>query len=82
MNARTLLVSIPLLLTACVYYPVEPTGPWRTLSETTDYDRKRLQLRGRYYGLGFSFEREGPGDVLGYDLSAEVGFQEESKRKT
>jgi hypothetical protein len=53
-----------------------------TLSETTDYDRKRLQLGGRYYGLGFKFARQNAGDFLGYDLSAEVGFQEESKRKT
>ena len=53
-----------------------------TLSENTAYDRRRLQLGGRYYGLGFKFARSNAGDFLGYDLSAEVGFQEESKRKS
>lgn len=53
-----------------------------TLAENTEYDRRRLQLGGRFYGLGFKFSRANAGDFLGYDLSAEVGYQEESKRKS
>jgi hypothetical protein len=29
--------------------------------------------------MGFRFTRSAAGDFLGYDLSAEVGYQEESK---
>jgi hypothetical protein len=53
-----------------------------SLVETTSYDRKRLQLGGRYYGLGFKLARVNAGDFLGYDLSAEVNYMEESKRAT
>jgi hypothetical protein len=53
-----------------------------TLSENTGYDRRRLQLGGRFWGLGLKFARANAGDFYGYDLSAEVSFQEESKRKS
>ena len=51
-----------------------------TLSESAVYDRQRIQLGGRYWGIGLKFARSGAGDFFGYDLAAEVGFQEESKR--
>lgn len=51
-----------------------------SLTETTRYDRQRLQLGGRYWGIGLKFTRSNAGDFLGYDISAEVGYQEESKR--
>jgi hypothetical protein len=50
-----------------------------TLSENTAYDRRRLAIGGRHWGMGFRFTRSNAGDFLGYDLSAEIGFQEESK---
>lgn len=50
------------------------------LVENTAYDRRRINIGGRFYGLGFKFARANAGDFLGYDLSAEVGYQEESKR--
>lgn len=53
-----------------------------TLSETTEYDRRRLQLGGRFWGVGLKFTRANAGDFFGYDISAEVGFQEESKRRS
>ena len=51
-----------------------------TLSETTTYDRKRLQIGGRAKGVAFKFARANAGDFLLHDISAEVGQQEESKR--
>ena len=52
-----------------------------TLSETTSvYDRQRVSIGGRMYGVGFKFQRANAGDFLGYDLTAEVAFQEDSKR--
>ena len=53
-----------------------------TLSENASYDRRRIQIGGRYWGMGLKFTRSNAGDFFGYDLSAEVGFQEESKRLT
>lgn len=51
-----------------------------TLSETTQYDRKRIEIGGRHWGIGLKFARANAGDFFGYDISAEVGYQEESKR--
>lgn len=51
-----------------------------TLSENSAYDRRRIQIGGRVWGAGFKFARSGAGDFHGYDLSAEIGYQEESKR--
>lgn len=51
-----------------------------TLSETTMYDRQRIPLGGRYYGLALKFTRANAGDFYGYDIAAEIGRQEESKR--
>ena len=53
-----------------------------SLTENTEYDRRRLQLGGRFWGLGLKFTRSGAGDFRGYDLSAEANPQEESKRKS
>ena len=53
-----------------------------TLSENATYDRRRLQLGGRFWGIGLKFTRANAGDFMGYDISAEVGYQEESKRKS
>lgn len=53
-----------------------------TLAETTAYDRKRLSVGGRHWGMGFKFTRSGAGDFHLFDLTAEVGFQEETKRMT
>jgi hypothetical protein len=53
-----------------------------TLAETTVYDRQRIPVGGRHWGIGLKFTRSNAGDFYGYDLSAEVGFQEESKRMT
>jgi hypothetical protein len=50
-----------------------------SLAETSTYDRKRVAIGGRHWGMGFRFTRSAAGDFLGYDLSAEVGYQEESK---
>lgn len=52
-----------------------------TLSETTAYDRQRLQLGGRFWGIGLKFTRSAAGDFHLFDISAEVAYQEESKRK-
>ena len=51
-----------------------------TLSETTAYDRRRLQLGGRFYGIGLKLTRASAGDFQLSDLAAEVSYQEESKR--
>ncbi|GIV03983.1 MAG: hypothetical protein KatS3mg015_2813 [Fimbriimonadales bacterium] len=51
-----------------------------TLAENTSYNRARVTIGGRMYGLGLKFTRTNAGDFHGFDLSAEVGFQEESKR--
>lgn len=52
-----------------------------TLSETPSvYDRQRVPVGGRMYGIGLKFVRANAGDFYGYDLSAEVSQQEESKR--
>ena len=51
-----------------------------TLSENTKYDRRRIQIGGRHWGVAFKFARSNAGDFHGYDLSAEVIHQEESKR--
>jgi hypothetical protein len=53
-----------------------------TLSETTEYDRRRLQLGGRFWGLGLKLTRANAGDFHLFDIAAEVSFQEESKRKS
>lgn len=53
-----------------------------TLSETTAYDRKRLQMGGRYWGIGLKLARSGAGDFQLSDITAEVSYQEESKRMT
>lgn len=50
-----------------------------TLSENTTYDRKKIRLGGRRWGVGFKFTRANAGDFLGYDLSADVTYLEESK---
>jgi hypothetical protein len=51
-----------------------------TLSENASYDRRRIQIGGRVWGAAFKFQRANAGDFHGYDLSAEIGYQEESKR--
>jgi len=52
-----------------------------TLAETSGvYDRQRVPVGGRMYGIGLKFARANAGDLLGYDLGAEVNQQEESKR--
>jgi len=51
-----------------------------TLTENTSYNRNRLEIGGRHYGLGLKFVKTGAGDFHGFDISAEVGYQEESKR--
>ena len=51
-----------------------------TLTETTTYSRQRLQIGGRMPGVAFKFTRANAGDLLGYDIGAEVHFLEESKR--
>jgi hypothetical protein len=51
-----------------------------TLSENTTYNRARLGIGGRVYGVALKFTRSGAGDLYGYDIAAEVQFQEESKR--
>ncbi len=53
-----------------------------SLTETTKYDRRRISVGGRHWGIGLKFARANAGDFLGYDISAEIGFQEESKRLT
>ncbi len=45
------------------------------------YDRQRIQVGGRFYGIALKFVRSGAGDFRGYDLAAEVHHQEESKRR-
>jgi hypothetical protein len=44
------------------------------------YERRRLQLGGRFWGLGLKMARSGAGDFQLFDISAEVNYQEESKR--
>ncbi len=72
--------------TIAVSYTTTPESTSYTslgsLVENTEYDRRRLQLGGRFWGLGLKFTRSGAGDFYGYDLSAETSFQEESKRKS
>lgn len=53
-----------------------------SLAETTAYDRARLDIGGRYWGIGLKFARSGAGDFQGYDISAEVSYQEENKLKS
>jgi hypothetical protein len=50
------------------------------LTNTIEYNRRRLPLGGRHWGIGLRFTRVNAGDFFGYDLSAEVSVQEESKR--
>lgn len=52
----------------------------KTLSENSAYNRARIPVGGRMYGIGIKLTRANAGDLYGYDLSAEVGYQEESKR--
>ena len=51
-----------------------------SLAENTEYNRQRIPIGGRHWGVGFKFARANPGDFHGFDLTAEVGYQEESKR--
>jgi hypothetical protein len=51
-----------------------------TLSENTEYNRQRIEIGGRHYGIGLKFVKSNAGDFHGFDISAEVGYQEESKR--
>ncbi len=71
--------------TAAVSYIETPEDTAYTslgsLSETSSYDRARLQLGGRFWGIGLKIARANAGDFQLHDISAEVGFQEESKRK-
>jgi hypothetical protein len=53
-----------------------------TLSEASAYDRRRLQLGGRFWGIALKLTRSGAGDFQLSDITAEVAFQEESKRRT
>ena len=39
-----------------------------TLTETSGYERRKLTIGGRRFGLGFKFARAGAGDFLGYDI--------------
>jgi hypothetical protein len=51
-----------------------------TMAEAAVYERRRLQLGGRFWGLGLKMARSGAGDFQLFDISAEVNYQEESKR--
>lgn len=51
-----------------------------SLSESSVYTRRRMQIGGRVWGASFKLQRAAAGDFYGYDLTAEVGYQEESKR--
>lgn len=51
-----------------------------TLSENSGYERERIQIGGRAWGVGFKFTRANAGDLKGYDLSIEATQHEESKR--
>lgn len=51
-----------------------------TLTENTGYNRPRLAIGGRAWGVGFKFVRANAGDLLGYDLSVDAIQQTESKR--
>jgi hypothetical protein len=51
-----------------------------TLVEQSTYDRQRLQIGGRGYGIALKFEESAAGDFRGYDLAIEAVLLEESKR--
>lgn len=58
----------------------DPEGTLGFGNQADGYDRKRLPVGGRFYGIGLQLKQFGAGDLYGYDISAEVGYQEESKR--
>lgn len=51
-----------------------------TLSENTEYNRVRVPLGGRFYGLALKLTRSNNGDFWGYDITAELNYQQEQKR--
>lgn len=56
---------------------VIPTGSSTNISV---YQRKRVPIGGRHWGIALRFIRSNSGDFRFYDISAEVHHQEESKR--
>ena len=50
------------------------------LVENLTYNRARIPVGGRMYGIGLKLVKSNAGDFHGFDLTAEVGFQEQSKR--
>ena len=49
------------------------------LPETTEYDRRRVDIFRQAFGIGLKFTRSNPGDFLLYDISVDQIAQEQSR---